>query len=146
MNKLINNIDMCILFSQNFNIDYFLIKFYGITKISVKDQYYIDKINLLRNDFTQFWISLDNDNKNKFIQLVINHAKDKDKNLHKINYIDKLCLQCENNKQYLIFIKNRSNNSYNNRCNNNNNNNNSYNNSDSDDSDSDNSDNNNTKL
>jgi hypothetical protein len=104
MNKIINVIDMCILYSRNFNIDYFLIKFYDISEISINKQYYIDKLNLLRNDFTSFWLSLDDDNKEKFIMLVKDHKNDK--NEYNLKYIDKLCIRVENNKEYLMFINN----------------------------------------
>jgi hypothetical protein len=37
MSKIIDVMDMCILYSRNFDIDYFLTKFYGIKEISVND-------------------------------------------------------------------------------------------------------------
>jgi hypothetical protein len=106
MNKIINVIDMCIIYSKNFNIDYFLINFYGINEISKNKQYYIDKLNLLRNDFTSFWLSLDDDNKEKFIMLVKDQKNDK--NEYKLKYVDKLCIRVENNKEYLMFINNNA--------------------------------------
>jgi hypothetical protein len=107
MSKIINVMDMCILYSRNFNIDYFLGKFYGIKQISVNEQYYIDKVNLLKNDFTSFWLSLDDENKEKFIKLVKNYKDDKKE--YKINYVDKICMRYENNRQTLMFINNRYN-------------------------------------
>lgn len=104
MDKIKNIIDMCILYSINFNIDYFLINFYGINEISINEQYYIDKMNLLRNDFVSFWLSLDENNKEKFIKLVKDHKNDKTE--YKLKYVDKLCLRVEDNKQYLMFINN----------------------------------------
>jgi len=83
---------------------YIFKKFYGINEISINKQYYIDKLNLLRNDFISFWLSLDDDNKEKFIMLVKNHKNDK--NEYKIKYVDKLCIRVENNKEYLMFINN----------------------------------------
>jgi hypothetical protein len=107
MNKIINVMDSCILYSRNFDIDYFLGKFYGIKQISVNEQYYIDKVNLLKNDFTSFWLSLDDENKEKFIKLVKNYKDDKKE--YKIMYVDKICMRYENNNQTLMFINNRHN-------------------------------------
>jgi len=107
MNKIINVMDNCILYSRNFDIDYFLGKFYGIKQISVNEQYYIDKVNLLKNDFTSFWLSLDDENKEKFIKLVKNYKDDKKE--YKIMYVDKICMRYENNNQTLMFINNRHN-------------------------------------
>lgn len=61
-------------------------------------------MNLLRNDFASFWLSLDDNNKQKFIKLVKNHKNDKTE--YKLKYVDKLCMRVENNKQYLMFINN----------------------------------------
>ena len=107
MNKIINVMDSCILYSRNFDIDYFLGKFYGIKQISVNEQYYIDKVNLLKNEFTSFWLSLDDENKEKFIKLVKNYKDDKKE--YKIKYVDKICMRYENNNQTLMFINNRHN-------------------------------------
>jgi hypothetical protein len=104
MSKIIDVMDMCILYSRNFDIDYFLTKFYGIKEISVNDQYYIDKVNLLRNDFTSFWLSLDNKNKERFVKLVKDYRDNKKE--YKINYIHKICMVWENNKEILMFINN----------------------------------------
>ena len=83
----------------------FFVKFYGIKQISVNEQYYIDKVNLLKNDFTSFWLSLDDENKEKFIKLVKNYKDDKKE--YKINYVDKIYMRYENNRQTLMFINNR---------------------------------------
>jgi len=124
MNKIINVMDSCILYSRNFDIDYFLGKFYGIKQLSVNEQYYIDKVNLLKNDFTSFWLSLDDENKEKFIKLVKNYKDDKKE--YKIKYVDKICMRYENNNQTLMFINNRHNRNNRNNRNNSHNRHNSY--------------------
>jgi len=76
--------DVCNLYSKKFNNDYFLENFYGITQKTTIEQYYIDKLNLLRNDFPTFWLSLDTFNKKKFMD-VIKYYDNEDTNSDNVN-------------------------------------------------------------
>jgi hypothetical protein len=72
----LNIMDVCNLYSKKFNNDYFLENFYGITQKTTIEQYYIDKLNLLRNDFPTFWLSLDTLNKKKFMDVIKYYEND----------------------------------------------------------------------
>jgi hypothetical protein len=75
MDKYIEVLDRCIYYSVNFNPSEFIYDFFGKTKITQHDMYEIDKVKQLRTDFPRFWSSLDDDNKNKFINVVMDDTK-----------------------------------------------------------------------
>jgi len=85
----LNIMDVCNLYSKKFNNDYFLENFYGITQKTNIERYYIDKLNLLRNDFPTFWLSLDTLNKKKFMD-VIKYYENEDTNSDIDNVNDEL--------------------------------------------------------
>ena len=68
-------LDRCIRYSINFNPSEFIYDFFGKTKITKYDMYELDKVKQLRTDFLNFWLSLDNENKTKFINIVLNDTQ-----------------------------------------------------------------------
>ena len=70
MNDYIEVMDECLKYSLNFDPSHFIYFYFGKSEITVNDMYIIDKIRLLRNDFINFWFSLDTKNKMKFICMV----------------------------------------------------------------------------
>jgi len=98
-----NNIeilDKCIKYLLNYDTDDFIYRFFDINKITITDSYIIDKINLLNNDFPRFWLSLDDDNKNKFIEIISNQ----DNNKYKIKKPKNLVYTYDNGKKNYKFI------------------------------------------
>jgi hypothetical protein len=70
-------IDKCLKYSHNFDPSHFIYFFFGKTEITKYDMYIIEKIQLLRQDFKSFWLSLDEKNKMKFISMITDDV-DKD--------------------------------------------------------------------
>lgn len=75
MNDNIELINKCISYSINFNAVEFIYDFFGKTKITQYDMYEMEKVKQLRTDFPRFWMSLDDNNKAKFINIVLNDTK-----------------------------------------------------------------------
>ena len=73
MAEFIKVIDECLLYSLNFDYSHFIYFFFGKTKITQYDMYIIEQVKLLRNDFVKFWLNLDDSNKNKFINIVMDN-------------------------------------------------------------------------
>jgi hypothetical protein len=67
--------DNCIRYSKNFSPSEFVFDFFEKTEITKYEMYEIDKIRQLRYEFPNFWLSLDNDNKIKFINIVTNNSQ-----------------------------------------------------------------------
>jgi hypothetical protein len=72
-------IDQVANYINNLNINEFLVNFYEKHEITIYDEYYINKINELKYNFINFWISLDKKNKKKFIELINNSENNKGK-------------------------------------------------------------------
>ena len=102
--ELVNNIDKIMYYINNLNINELLINFYDKKELTMHDTYYIEKINMLTSDFLSFWISLDEENKNKFINVVINYKNNKNKE-YNVNMKCKLRTEFNNGKPYLIMLK-----------------------------------------
>ena len=47
--------------------------YFDKSEITIYDMYIIDKIRLLRTDFINFWFSLDNNNKIRFVSMITNY-------------------------------------------------------------------------
>ena len=65
-------LDKCFKYLLNYDTEDFIYRFFDMKKITINDWYIIDKINLLNNDFPRFWLSLDDENKIKFIEIIEN--------------------------------------------------------------------------
>jgi hypothetical protein len=59
---------------------------------------------MLTSDFSSFWLSLDETNKQKFISVVINY-KNNNNNNYDINMKCNLRTEFNNGKPYLILLK-----------------------------------------
>ena len=75
MENNINLMDNCIRYSKNFSASEFVFDFFGKTEITKYEMYEIEKIMQLRYEFSNFWLSLDNDNKIKFINIITNNSQ-----------------------------------------------------------------------
>jgi len=68
-------LDKCIDYINELDIDDFVYRFYKTSK--VEDDYILNKLNLLKYNFTRFWSSLDKNNKINFIKVIETYDKDK---------------------------------------------------------------------
>jgi hypothetical protein len=73
MNDCIEIMDECLQYSINFDPSHFIYFYFDKSEITIYDMYIIDKIRLLRTDFINFWFSLDNNNKIRFVSMVTNY-------------------------------------------------------------------------
>jgi hypothetical protein len=96
----INILDKCFKYLLNYDTDNFIYRFFDIKKITITDTYIIEKINLLNNDFPRFWLSLDDENKLKFIEIIEN----KDETKYNIKKPKNLMYTYENGKKIYKFI------------------------------------------
>jgi hypothetical protein len=63
----------------NFNIYHFINEFYNITKPDItKLIYIIENVNRLLDNPSKFWLLLDDDDKNKFINIIISYDLNKE--------------------------------------------------------------------
>lgn len=80
------------------DINDFVYRFYKTSK--VEDDYILNKLNLLFNDFIIFWSSLDNNNKINFIKVIETYDKNKK---YKVKFPRNMITIVENGKMMLVL-------------------------------------------
>lgn len=73
------DMDKCVYYVNNFDINEFVFNFFGKEEVFSYDHSIKKKIKLLQTDFINFWLSLDDINKVKFIKVVNDYEINKDK-------------------------------------------------------------------
>ena len=91
-------LDKCIDYIKYMDINDFVYRFYKISK--VEDDYILNKLNLLFNDFIIFWSSLDNNNKINFIKVIETYDKNKK---YKVKFPRNMITIVENGKMMLVL-------------------------------------------
>ena len=94
-------LDICSKYLLNYDINDFIYRFFDINEITIFDSSIIEKINLLNNDFPRFWLSLEDEEKKKFMLIILNENKNEEK--YKIKYPDNFVYSYNNGKKNNYF-------------------------------------------